>query len=282
MSAPVPTVAPLDHRAARAAAVERKLDALRTADTVATQVMSMLGDPEDGLNAAIAVVEVDPIFAARLLRLANSAAYAPLAAVRNVRRAGVMVGVDGLRLLAAQLATDSFSSRMPPGFREHSATAAAACVAAGRIFGVSRADAYTMGLLHDLGWPVLWSNDALAEHLPVEDGFDSAEQSQLERDRFGHSHADISAILLEAWGFAPQLVQAVRDHHSTDPDRLVSSPSPFAKTLAIGDVLAQTLGSGPLSPHQPVDLATLGFSSLVIAELLASTRDNLAREVTVG
>jgi putative nucleotidyltransferase with HDIG domain len=74
-------------------------------------------------------------------------------------------------------------------------------------------DAFTAGLLHDLGRVVL------AVNLPQE--FQAAEEmilrddlsiSQAEKEVFGATHAEVGAFLLGLWGLPAQVVEAVAFH----------------------------------------------------------------------
>jgi HD-like signal output (HDOD) protein len=49
---------------------------LPTMPAVATKVMEILRDPEAGMKEAAAIMEKDPVLAARTLRMATSAAFA--------------------------------------------------------------------------------------------------------------------------------------------------------------------------------------------------------------
>jgi putative nucleotidyltransferase with HDIG domain len=77
------------------------------------------------------------------------------------------------------------------------------------------ADAFTIGLLHDVGKLILATN------APEEfrQAWDAAEREnkplhEIEADIFGSTHAQIGAYLLRLWGLPDSIVTAVEMHHS--------------------------------------------------------------------
>ena len=129
-------------------------------DTV-TRLHRALDNPDIGLARIGAVITVDPLVSARVLALANSAAYNLSGdTVQTLPRAIERLGLENVRMVAlALLARQMLQTREAASFRDlgtriwvHSLqTASAAYVLARRLTRVNADEALLAGLLHDLG-----------------------------------------------------------------------------------------------------------------------------------
>lgn len=125
------------------------------------QIQSALDDPDCHIERAIRLVSAEPLLAARIVAIANSAAYNPGGReVTNVAAAVSRLGFRPLRpLVAAQIMRQFASMLADPILRvkaallwEHSAqTAAIAHVIARRITGEDPETAFFAGIVHDVG-----------------------------------------------------------------------------------------------------------------------------------
>jgi putative nucleotidyltransferase with HDIG domain len=235
------------------------------------------------------VVETDPVLVARLLHLANSAYYSPRTPIGTVDRAITLLGFATVRTVATVVACGLGSAAVvPQGFWQHaSATANAAQLIAWR-FGVPTGDAFTVGLLHDLGRGLLHVADPVQsaeidlalDRLgptgtaapPAGPGPTATEGSNgtapatgapvdrlaLERKAFGITHAEAAARVLTSWRFPAAMVEAIAHHHSG----LEHAPSDMVRLLIAAEAVAG-LAFGPWG--EPVDtesaLAALGIEA---------------------
>ena len=199
--------------------------------------------------------------------LANSAAFAPRAPAISARRAIVAIGAESLRTLAAQVAAGNASRPIPAVYRRHSAATAAGCVVAAPAYGVERDEAFSLGLLHDIGWPILWSVDMTLARDTAGAGVDTAESAEIEFQRLGMSHADAGAQLLGSWGFPSVITDAIASHHAP----IEQLDEPMSRLLATGEALARhhpACGVG--IPDERV-LEELGYSGSVADRLVELT-----------
>jgi HD-like signal output (HDOD) protein/CheY-like chemotaxis protein len=170
-----------------------------------------------------ALIASDPAMTAKILQLANSAAYGPaldeadpVAAVRDLG----LTNTRGALLLGhsysdfAETIETGFS---PDALREHARRTShlARLIAEAEHASQRQAQqAATAGLLHDLG------KIALAVNLPQQ----YAESQtiartgnlpdwQAEQQVFGASHAEVAACLLALWNLPPAVIEAVAMHH---------------------------------------------------------------------
>ena len=129
-------------------------------DTV-TRLIGALEDPDIGLAQIAALITVDPLLSARVLALANSAAYNPAGdTVQQLQKAIERLGVENVRVVALAVATRQMMlAHEAAAFREladriwtHSLhTASAAYVLARKLTRQHPDEALLAGLLHNIG-----------------------------------------------------------------------------------------------------------------------------------
>lgn len=174
------------------------------------------------------LIEGSPALAARVLRMANSSFYAPAEPIVSLNRAVPMLGHTVLRQLV--LAT-LVLSRQETGRSTRQGVAAARLTGnAVRAAVVSRAlaarsrgflpdDAFSAGLLHDLGHVYLLDDagDAYAAYLVDESPADPLAR---EVELTGTNHQDVGLAFAYDWNLPPSLAEVLRDHHAPQPQTL--------------------------------------------------------------
>ncbi|HUO71811.1 MAG TPA: response regulator [Solirubrobacteraceae bacterium] len=184
------------------------------------ELTELLHCGETGAEDAARIVESDPGMAAKVLQLANSAFFGRRNPVSGVREAVVYLGLEALRALA--LSAEAFQ-RFPidppiPGFdvdglqRHCTRVARLAHAICGEEWDAE--EAFTAGLLHDVGLLVLAVDDRTA----LIDALRRARTAvrplhEVERERFGVTHAEVGAHLLALWGLPHPVTEAVARHH---------------------------------------------------------------------
>ena len=218
---------------------------------VAMRVLDSADDPNASLSAIASVVAMDPALSTRVIRLANSASYSGRGDVNSVERAVMMLGASSVRALVAAASFALFDDDVdlgPDGFWPHALSVAAAAAAAAPVVGVSPDEAFTAGLLHDVGTAVLHFSDP--ERLAALGRSTQAGTRLLrERTEFGVDHAELGSRAVARWGFPKPLVEAIRDHHS-EP-RVVGH---LAQAVMLGEAIASVMGEpGPQEPTIALD-----------------------------
>jgi HD-like signal output (HDOD) protein/CheY-like chemotaxis protein len=207
------------------------------------------------------IISQDPPTTAKVLQLANSAVFGLQLQVNEPAEAVAYLGLEATRTLVLLAHTFSEFDRLPRvGFSVDELWFHSVLVGqfARQIALIEQraADlgeqAYSAGLLHDLGKVLLSAN------LPVPFGkavvLAKEAQSSLheaEQQVFGANHAEVGASLLGIWGLPTPIVEAVALHHQPSA-AAVKSFSPLTAVHA-ADVFAQ-----PTAPDHaavvPLDL----------------------------
>jgi HD-like signal output (HDOD) protein len=261
--------------AATVAKLHVALDSITVARPAAVQVLTTVDNPNADAHKVAAAVELDPGFAAQLIRLANSAYYGMSGRVGNTSFAVTVIGFSAIRSMAALNATglETGSQAGPKNFWEHAAGTAAACSTLAPRFGLVTGDAFAAGLLHDLGIALLSTFDRdNHQRLALVDGDDGSVLAEAERSVFGMGHDDAAAHVLSAWRFPPAFIDAIAGHHAEG-----APSSPLSAATRAGDIVAGAVGLEPSdSEEQRLQVAALCAQELAAEEwaaLLETTRD---------
>src|SRR3954451_19933912 len=159
------------------------------------RVLALADDPNASTSELARVVEADPLLSLRVLRWATSAAYGMGGMVGSASRAVSLLGFTTVRALAVtavcDLADDSNDQRYENGFWAHSVAAAIGASVIARRTAVSPLDAFTAGLLHDVGAAILHQRHGRAYQSVRElAGLSSARLLDSEREAFGTTHPE--------------------------------------------------------------------------------------------
>ena len=243
----------------------KKLNNLPTLPNIASQLLKMTVEENVRVEDIVRIVETDPSSSARLLRIVNSAYRGMPGKVTSINRAVVLLGFNGVRnaLLSVQVfnlfgqkAHDN-SAQLLEMWKHSLAVASAAELVSENTGGILPEDAFTAGLLHDIGKIALYTVEP-AEYMKVIASVadDGLEISEAEKNFFKLSHTSAGRFLAEKWGFPPALAQAIYLHHQ--PAQLEDHEDPVALTTAIvavaDDIVRrQRIGySGTPEPWEPL------------------------------
>ncbi len=241
-------------------------------------VLRLVADPTSTALQLARAVETDPALAARVIRLANSPYYGAPRRVASAQHAIVLLGRDTVRGIAASAACSLLDTRAdfgPDGFFRHAlACAAASSVVAMRV-GLSPADAFSAGLLHDLGAILLHHRDPEA-FANAQRQRSMSEIVAAELKAFGMTHAQAGAAALEAWGFPSAFVEAVALHQHGVEDPVFA----LGRVVQVGEALSlefEPFAGYPRESHVLALLRTLRLGASDLDSLRAETERVLER-----
>jgi HD-like signal output (HDOD) protein len=219
--------------------------ALPSVPRVCAQLTELLASGNAGAADAALVIEKDIAMAAKVLQLANSAYFGRRSPVSRVSDAVAYLGLDALRALALHAAAfQEFQVDPPiPGFdldelHRHCTSVARLAAALAAETGAGT-QAFTAGLLHDVGLLVMASQDhhALASTLAI-----AREQRrpihEVEHAQYGVTHAEVGAHLLALWGLPHTVTEGVAGHN--DP-RWQDLPFDAVAAVYVANVLVEEL-----------------------------------------
>jgi HD-like signal output (HDOD) protein len=189
----------------------------------AVNVLRLLRDQETAMEAVAEQLRTDPAMHVKVLRTVNSAAFGMRTKVSDLEQAMVLLGRSRLEALALSVAVrDSLSSTDALDTGRFWQTAAhRACLArtlAERLEPASASETFSAAFLQDVAIPVLFETAGpkyadLYGRWAEEPG---ALLHQLEDEALGYDHAEVGAVIAEAWALPEVLIEAISDHHLTD------------------------------------------------------------------
>ena len=187
------------------------------------KLVSAMAQRDASIEQISRVLAADPGLSAKLLQVVNSAFFGLPFKVASVPQAVSYLGLTALRALtlmtsvaaaAESCATvDGFS---PSRLQQHSLLCArlARCLVADR--GL-RDDAFTGGLLHDIGMLALVVGMNKRYALALRHSERSGRPlHEVEVSFLGTSHVAVGAYLADIWGLPPVVAQAIEHHHDED------------------------------------------------------------------
>ncbi len=211
-------------------------------------VRNTLRDPDVALDRVAHVIEVEPLIASKLLRLANSVAFNPSGrAITDLRTAVGRLGFDAVRTTSLAVAMDQMlKSRNLSGFDalsrltwEHSLhIAAISRVLARRIGRVNPDEAMLAGMVHNIG--VFYLLYRAAEYAEYRDSPDAV------IGLVAGWHESIGESLLHVLGLPDRIIDSVKDQGSprnTDNPCTLGDIVYFANILAGGDLEWMRVGA---------------------------------------
>jgi HD-like signal output (HDOD) protein len=219
---------------------------LATLPSTVVELLYLLKDPTVCASDVVKVLERDPAMTANVLKLSNSAFYGARRKVGNVQDALVMLGNRAVMTMA-------FATGMAPVLRRDLAgygitrerfwshsilSAAAAAFAADRLGSEHcRCEAFTAGLVHDVGMLVIEPYLVRMGEC-VQGTGDHYDITAIERELLGFDHCEAGALLADNWGFPPILTEAIRHHH--EPVLACEWPD-IVRSVGVGNLAASAV-----------------------------------------
>lgn len=190
----------------------------------APRLLSELGrlvrNPETDAREVVALLRRDAGLVSRLLRMANSAAYARVEPIGSIEEAVMAVGFTEVHRLVGALASVQMTDHplellgvAPARLRGNALFTATLMEEFGRRAQLDCHGCYTSGLLRTLGKVVL-ERAAEREAAPIVPFASSGETSAAlwERKQWGFDSAQVTALVLRHWQMPEEIVTAIEFH----------------------------------------------------------------------
>ena len=184
---------------------------------VATQVLSLVNDPNSDAAKFAALIHQDQALAAHVLRIANSPAYMPKVPIVSLQHAVSMLGINLLSEIAftVSLKAGTFQA---PGFEKdlevmwwHAVASGAYAKEVAKVKRHNLESAYICGLLHAVGKPIVLNTCVkLAKELGA--ALDHPYMKALVEDH----HVRFGLLVGEKWGLPAQVREAIAHYRHYD------------------------------------------------------------------
>lgn len=228
----------------RADATPWALENLPPFSPVATKLLQMLSDERIHVDQVSRFIAAEPVFAARVLQIANSPLFALRRQVSSIPQAVIVVGLDKVKSIAL---TRALGDYIAPVLRRKALLVCWRNTLAGALLAETMAPAfriepdaaYTAGLLRDIGRLALLVKypEAYTNVLAI-----SREESHdlltTERGLFDLDHCQAGKWIVERMGMPPEICDAVARHH----EALIGEPCGLVHLIRAADNMADALG----------------------------------------
>jgi putative nucleotidyltransferase with HDIG domain len=245
--------------AASLAAHLAELEGLRPLPVVVQKVIAYVARPDFRVEKVRDFIEEDPALAARLLRVANSAAFQRRTPCASIQDAIVRMGARTVTDLASAMAAmTAFADLNGAGrvVRDHCVGTAAIVRALAYRMGesVSPSVAFLVGLLHDIGkLLIIQTRDETYASIPGIANGNADEIHLREREILGYDHAVLGGHVLAMWGLPSPIPKAVAWHHQPGRAHLdAGSIAPLVAAVRVADAIDILVRN-----ENPIDAATV-------------------------
>ncbi len=227
---------------------------LPTLPTVATLALEIALDDSSSASDLAEIVGHDPSLAAKILKVANSAAFTPRGRISALPHAVTFLGFTTVRNLILGVSVFDTCCQGPQGALDHTPfwlhSVACATLVHRLVRRSSRHDVeeyFVSGLLHDIGKVVM------ALHSP--ETFRSllarcrdtgTSTTEVEMDLFGVSHPEVGAALAHRWRLPDVLRDAIGRHHDLPSN---SDPHALPVCVNVADLACWGQGLSSVPTH---------------------------------
>jgi len=239
-----------------------------TLPAIVVRILNIILDDKSSFKDLSEAVRVDQALAARVLKVANSAAYGLRGKISSLDQAMVILGFDTLKKLLLCLSIfDNLSQENENGYlfqksRFWCHSLAVATVARGIALLTHYPcpdEAYIAGLMHDVGKIIieqLMAREYLNYLKKLNDNPDMSLRS--EEENLSVNHASVGKLAFEKWNFPLTLQKAVELHHGktgcaadreSAHDEIIDHEemSELAAIVSVADFICWTQGLGSFS-----------------------------------
>jgi HD-like signal output (HDOD) protein len=205
----------------------------------AIRLLDLSKDPENGPAEFAVPIEADPGLTSQVLRFVNSSYFGFAGEISTVKLAITLVGVRTIKNFAIWSAVFSLMANPKCGaldvkqLWQDSLTRALFSRALGKHMGLADAEeAFAAALLQDMAVPLLAKElpDAYAELFEMR-AAEQAKLSDLERQRFGWTHADAATEVAKTWNLPEDFARMISSH--TDMQALLDAGDSKPDQLAV-------------------------------------------------
>ncbi len=212
---------------------------------IAIRILQLTNNEDISMSRVSALIFAEPAFSSELLTIANSALYSVRSPVTSVLQAVAVLGTKRLRGLCLTVGVraylgESLNNQSLRAMWRHSLACALIAQQLARAGSMPKDEAYTAGILHDIGRVALAVIAAKEYASLLETHVGSASSVlQAEHDLFGFDHCETGRHLIRDWKLPSHFTSIVSDHHSP---RQKDDPWDLAALIKVSCRMADSIG----------------------------------------
>jgi HD-like signal output (HDOD) protein len=187
-------------------------------------LLDICHDPDSSLGELADMISIDPALTSKLIMAANSGAFAINQPLKNLEQAVTLIGHQQVKTMVATSAIQQLFAGLIESQKKYICSAwldSIYCAVFARDIAIALdyeypQDAYLAGLLHDVG-QVVFDAKYHDQYIKIINSSSDAETIAQEISKFGISHTELGAGIIERWpSLSPSIADAVRFHHEDE------------------------------------------------------------------
>lgn len=226
------------------------------------------------------IISKDITMSAKILQLVNSAFFGLPTKITNPNQAANLLGINIIKSLILYVSTFG-NPKIPEGSKfyletlwEHSFMVGNICKKIAKLENLSKEmvdDAYTAGILHDIGRLILLRNEYYYDYVFSFMDEMNVTFLQAEKELYKANHSEIGGYLLGIWGLPETIVEAVALHYT--PEVINEKEISILPILHIANKLAILKVSGDLYTNN-ISLKDSGINVEYISRYFSQNQIN--------
>lgn len=222
----------------------RQIQTLPALPETVHRVREAMLSPDSSVSNVTDIITLDPPVAAKVLSVANSAAYGFSHKITDLTLAVSLMGLKETYAIVLSATIVDLVSQMEEfdyrAFWLESVCSACAARIVAKVSGRRQLPGvFTAGLLHDIGRAALWEV-APEKCKRIDSALTGRALLEAEQSMVGLTHVEAGYELARHWELPDEIAQAIRFHH--DPD-LAPSAREHVAIVAIADAMVQASGT---------------------------------------
>lgn len=220
-----------------------QLHSLPSIPKVAQDLILQFDNPNTSIDSVARNISLDPVIAAKVLRLANSARFRGAREASSVEDAANRLGFNTLRtLVLASAVTGAFKTDSGfdlKAFWLHSFKVASLCRLLAKSRGVAAETAFTCGMMHNIGELLIQTGvPEIAARLNRKGAGDAAGRVAQETLQLGFGFPEVGAELARRWQLPEVIQQAIA--LQTQPHK-AGADMPLPRLMAQAVMIAESI-----------------------------------------
>lgn len=271
--------------------VKDSIDRMPTLSPVIHKINEVMNNVRSSAQDLTDVIQLDPVLAAKVIRMVNSAYFGLPQEVKSLKQAVIILGINTIKNVAL---SSAFLSKVNlkgntalngQEFWKHSLSVGVASKLIAKKLGVDQKfieEYFIAGLIHDIG-KVLINNFFPEEMNAILEASSKGDTpiTDIERKVLTLTHEEIGIAIGKKWKFDNNLLYAVGRHHQPVTGGLAAS---FSMVVAIADTFVKTMkigfsGNYTIEPIPEEVWQALNFNEESAFDVLSSINDEIEKAV---
>ncbi|MEN3002180.1 MAG: HDOD domain-containing protein [Armatimonadota bacterium] len=203
--------------------IERAVHDLPALPSLVMRLVELVESENATAEQVERLITADPALTAKVLHLANSAYYGLTRAISTVKQAVIVLGFHTVKNLVLGISAfmalrgSRSPSKVELGLWEHSF----ACAGIAREMMLAHKQSlrqaenvFMAGLLHDIGVLFLYTRFPKEYQKVLQSANPQRMRHEVETEILGMNHAEVGALITDAWGLPTMLVSLIGNHHA--------------------------------------------------------------------